>query len=157
MQFTMPRSFATALLLGSLLASPVARADEPSVLSIDGSLGVPIGAPQGDLFGFGGSVGISARRWVAPLLAVGARLDAGAWMDAGAPATVGVQDPGAGALQSIALSLRVRAPGGGDERGTGPFLDVQGGAGRTGPLVRPVVQVAVGWGFAIGSIDLAPT
>jgi outer membrane protein OmpA-like peptidoglycan-associated protein len=148
-----------ACALGLLLCAASARADEPWLLSLEGSAGHALTEPQRSLFGPGVSGSVGLLRSVAPWLAVGVRARYALLVAGGTPEDPGRVDPGAGGLFTGALALRLRPLAFGSEdprRGTGLFIEATGGGGATGQLFRPVVEVGLGWGFAVGPIRVSP-
>lgn len=143
----------------SLFVAGSARADEPWLLSVEGSGVAPVGDPQSGMFGPGGAAAVAIHRPLGSVLLPGLRLRGGLLSDAGAPDDPGRVDPGAGGFASLALALRVRPFGGSDDvrRGTGPFVEVAAGPALTGSLWRAGVEAGLGWGFELGPVDVAPT
>lgn len=148
------------------LATSVARA-EPVLLHLeaDGMMGLPgdlAGSdgsePQLDLFAPGAtlSAGVSVplARWVL----LGARVRGGMLFDGDAPQDPGRADPGIGSLYTLTANVRLRPFGGGPQRarGTGFFLEGGGGGALTGDLTRGMFEAGLGYGFAVGGVDLAP-
>ena len=132
---------------------------EPLLLSVEAHAALPLTAPQSELFGMGGSVAAALHYPLAPKLLVGLRLRAGLLTEGDAPAQPGVEDPGLGSFELLHLSLRLRPFGsaGDVRRAPGLFVDVGGGGGLTGKSARPSVEAGIGYGFALGSISLAPS
>jgi outer membrane protein OmpA-like peptidoglycan-associated protein len=150
-----------ALVLGLVLAAPgAARADEPFLLSLEGSAAVPVTAPQADWFEPGGSLAISVWRSLASPIALGARLRGGLLADGPAPRDPTLADPGIGSFFTLAVGARLRLEAIWDDsprRGTGPWVEALGGAALTGASFRPSLEVGIGWGFELGDVDLGPT
>jgi outer membrane protein OmpA-like peptidoglycan-associated protein len=138
-----------------LLAAWPAAADERWILSTEAPVAVPVSAAQRDRFGIGGMPALAVYRSLAPWMLVGGRLRAGALSD-GAPPPAGQADPKLGGFGSASLALRFRLD---DDvrRGTGPWIELAAGVGLTGHDVRPTWETGIGWGFAVGSIDVGPS
>jgi outer membrane protein OmpA-like peptidoglycan-associated protein len=144
--------------LASLLcvfAALPASADERWVISADVPLAVPVSAAQRDLFGGGGMPAFAVYRSLAPWVLVGGRLRVGLLAD-GPPPAAGMNDPGLGGFGSLSLAMRFRVPEV-ERRGSGPWLEIAAGAGLTGNDVRPTWEAGIGWGLALGSMDIGPT
>lgn len=136
-----------------------AQADEPWLLGFEADLAVPILAPTMDRFHPGAAASVSLHFALSDAVLFGARLRGGFLSDAPAPADVTLADPGVGDFTTLGLSLRLRPlaplmPG--VERGTGAFVEIGGGAALTGGVFRPAAELALGWGFAVDDVDLAP-
>lgn len=143
----------------ALLAPAPALADEPWLLSLEGSAAIPLAAPQSEWFGPGGSLAVTLLRSVASPLAVGVRTRAGLLADGPAPSDATLADPGMGSFFGLSLGARLRLEALWDSsprRGTGPWVEAFGGAALTGPVMRPALEVGLGWGIELGDIDLAP-
>jgi len=146
-------------LVSVLLAPGVAHADEAWLLSLEGDLALPVLSPTMDRFHPGGAGSVAVHRSLTDVVLIGARLRGGFLGDGPAPTVPGLADPGVGDLFTLGLSLRLRpfapmTPA--VERGTGGFVEIGAGAALTGGLVRPSVELGLGWGFAIDDVDLAP-
>jgi outer membrane protein OmpA-like peptidoglycan-associated protein len=140
-------------------------ADEPAEISPgegtlvtgDALAGLLIGKPQSSLFGPGGSVSAGVYRSLAPAILLGLRLRGAAFLntDSDDPSRA---DPGAGGLGNLSLAFRLRpmADARRATRARGPWLELAAGGGLTGELVRPVIEVGMGWGFATGVMVLGP-
>ena len=139
----------------SLLAAVPAAADERWIASAEAPLAVPVSAAQRDRFGVGSMPAVAVYRSLAPWALVGARLRVGLLSD-GAPPPSGMSDPGTGGFGSLSLALRLR-PAEVARRGSGPWIEVAAGAGLTGHDLRPAWEAGVGWGFAVGSLDVGPS
>lgn len=141
-----------------LSAADVARADvqvsEPFYLVFDAALATPLTAPQTDLFGLGGSVSVGGYQSFASWVAGGLRLRA-TWLTAG-ETPAGQVTATSGAAYDATLLLRLRL-GSSPQRGTGLWLEGGGGGSLTGDLFRPAVEAALGYGFDVGSVDVAPS
>ena len=134
-----------------------AAADEPWLLGIEASAGIPLTDPQRDLYRPGVFGSLALHRPVASWLLLGARVRGGLLFDGPAPADATRADPGLGTLGALELSIRLRPARADDpRRGTGPFIDIGGGVGLTGEEIRGVLDAGIGWGFATGNVDLAP-
>ena len=138
-----------------LLAAAPALADERWLAVGDAPVAVPLSAAQRDRFGAGAMPSVGVYRSLAPWALVGARLRLGFLSDGPAPPS-GMSDPGAGGFGSVSLAMRFRA-GDGGRRGSGPWLELAGGPGLTGHDVRPAWEAGIGWGLAVGSVDVAPS
>ena len=130
------------------------------MLGIEGGAWTNVAVPQIERFGPGGHLGAALHVPLNPWLIPGARLRLGIFADGPAPQDVSLRDPGVGGLGSLTLNLRFRPEGllvpSDPQRGRGAFIEVAAGVGVTGPRVRPVFEAAVGWGFELGDVDLAP-
>ncbi len=141
------------------LWAPRAAADEPWLLAIEGHAALPVSEPQRDLFGPGAAASISLHRPLADFLLLGARLRAGFLSDGRPPSDPARVDPGPADLFGLSLSLRLRPLSGvlpGPARASGLFVEVGAGAALTGGLLRPSAEGAIGWGFELGDLTLAP-
>jgi outer membrane protein OmpA-like peptidoglycan-associated protein len=145
--------------IGVAMVVVPARADEPWLLSLEGSAGHALTEPQRSLFGPGASASAALLRPLTPWLAVGVRFRYAALFNGASPADPGRVDPGTGTLLTGALALRLRPLAFGSEdprRGTGLFVEATAGGGPTGQEWRPSVEVGLGWGFAVGAITVSP-
>jgi outer membrane protein OmpA-like peptidoglycan-associated protein len=149
-----------ALLPVGLAAPARAQAqEEPWLVSVDGALQLPLVAPTRERFGPGPRVSVGVFRALGEAFLLGARLGGGFLTDGPAPSDPRVVDPGVGDLYDLSIAARLRPLAGltgGDERGTGLFVEIDAGAALTGGLLRPQVAAGVGYGFALGDVDLAP-
>lgn len=149
-----------ALVLAAALWLPLrASADEPWMLSVDGSVALPLGSPQSEWFGAGGALSVSLWRSVASPLAIGLRTRTGLLADGPSPRDPTLADPTIGTFFGLSLGTRLRLEPLWDpspRRSTGPWVEAFGGAALTGLLVRPAMEAGVGWGIEIGDVDLAP-
>lgn len=150
-------SFAACLLL---FGAPATLAQSQDVLlAIEANAAIPAVAPQSARFGPGVRVGGRFYGALSDVFLLGVGADATVLSD-GAPVAIdGVQEPGVGTIYALTLRARFRplAPVMvSRERGTGLFVDLAGGGAVTGTNIRPVVGASLGWGFAVGDIDLAP-
>ncbi len=154
------RSLVLVSLVGALLAfTPSASADEPWLLGVETHAAVPLVRPQSELFGPGAVASISLHRAISDWALISARLRGGFLSDGPPPEDPTRADPGAGDLFGLSLALRLRplAPlDAGPSRATSLFVELGGGAALTGGLVRPSIEAALGWGFELGDITLAP-
>ena len=82
------------------------------------------------------------------LLAASAQ-DAG-FLDGDKPENPGVKDPGFGTLNVATLGLLLRIPTGGTRRGTGLWIEGNGGGGFTGDKLRGTFDAALGYGSRLG-------
>lgn len=142
--------------LALLLAPAAAEAQEPWLVSVEGGFMLPAGEPQADLFGPGLAGAVAIHRPVQSWLSLGLRLRAGFLSDGSPPPEAGRADPGLASLTTLTAALRFRLPGDDPRRGTGPWVDVAGGAGITGDAGRATLEVGAGYGFEIGGFDLGP-
>jgi len=143
----------------ALSPAPTALADEPWLLTLDGEAAVPVDDPQSHWFGAGGSVGAGVYRPLTSWVMLGARARGGILQNANTPRETGYVDPGMGGFATLGVAARLRLWGrtGDPSRGTGPWLEIGGGAALTGDLVRAAFEGGVGWGFPIGALGFAPT
>lgn len=111
---------------------------------------MPLTAPQRDWFGFGGSLAIGVQRPLLPWLSLAARLRTAGFLDGDAPENPGVEDPGFGTLNIATLGVLLRVPTGGTRRGTGFWVEGNGGGGFTGDKLRGAFDAALGYGFSVG-------
>lgn len=134
-------------------------AGEPTLLSLEGGAAFALTAPQNDLFGPGLQGALAVHHPVAPAVLLGARLRGGFLFDGPAPRDPRLADPGTGTFSQLHLSLRLRPLGNREDvrRGVGLWLELGGGATMTGNVrFRGSWEAGVGYGFAIGGIDLSP-
>jgi outer membrane protein OmpA-like peptidoglycan-associated protein len=119
----------------------------------------PLSQPQRSLFGAGALPAISLYRPLSPHLLGGVRLRAGAFANGPAPADRSLRDPGVGGLGTLSIAVRARPlPFPQEGRARGPWLEVAGGAGFTGRLLRVTAEVGAGWHFRAGPrLRLGPT
>ena len=148
-----------AAMLAVQLCSASRAHAEPLLLSVEAHAALPLTAPQSELFGLGGSIAAALHYPIAPALLIGLRLRAGLLSDGAAPPQPGVDDPKLGSFELLSLSLRLRPLGSARDvrRAPGLFLDVGGGGGLTGKTARPSLEAGIGYGFALGSVSLAPS
>lgn len=140
------------------LWTSTAAADEPWLLSLEVDAAVPVSAPQRNWFRPGGAGSFAVLRVLHPTVLFGARLRGGWLSDGPPPADVSLVDPGVGGFGTLGLIARLRPIARGDDprRGTGLFVELGGGGAVTGGLVRGSIEGAVGYGFELGAVDLAP-
>ncbi len=140
------------------LWTSTAAADEPWLLSLEVDAAVPLSAPQRNWFRPGGAGSFAVLRVLHPRVLFGARLRGGWLSDGPPPADMSLVDPGVGGFGTLGLVARIRPIARGDDprRGTGLFVELGGGGAVTGGLVRGSVEGAVGYGFELGAVDLAP-
>jgi outer membrane protein OmpA-like peptidoglycan-associated protein len=141
-----------ALLPVGLGAAPAARADW--MVSADAGAALLLTQPQRSLYGPGVTASLAGHRAFTPRLLGGLRLRGGVFQDVAA-ADVTRADPGHGGFGAALLSLRVR-PLGGPRLHTGPWLELAGGGGLTGTLLRPMLEGGLGYGFAVRGYALGP-
>lgn len=138
------------------VASP-ARA-EPWLLSLEGQGVLPLGEPAASTFGPGVSGAVALHRGLAPWLLVGARLRGVLLFDGDPPAGPGRADPALGGVGLLTAGVRLRPiPGEGPARGSGLFVDLGGGGGYTGELLRAGAEGGIGYGISVGAVSIAPT
>lgn len=133
--------------------------EEQWLLQLEPSLAVPLTEPQRGWFGPGLAGAIAVHRSVHPKFLIGARLRGGFLFDGPAPDQVEFADPGFGTFSTLTASLRVRPLGTSDDpaRGTGLFLEAGAGGTVTGAThFRAVLDVAMGYVFALGGLGLGP-
>ena len=128
----------------------VAHAKEPWLLDGELSLGAPLTTPQRDWFGFGGSLAIGVQKPLASWISLAARLRTAGFLDGDTPKNPGVKDPGFGTLNVATLGILFRIPTGGTRRGTGLWIEANGGGGFTGDKLRGSFDAALGYGFSVG-------
>lgn len=132
---------------------------QTTLLDVELGAAVPLTSPTADRFGAGGSAGAAVLFSLDRALLLGARGRYVLLSDGPPSSDPSIADPGLGSFSSLAAVLRIRPlelDASGPERGTGLFVEIGGGASLTGTLVRPEVEGAIGWGFALGDVDLAP-
>ena len=150
---------AAAMLSAALLTGPArVSAQEPWMLNLEASAGLPVMAPQDDLFGPGGAISVGIYRPLGGYVLLGLKLQGGLFLDGDTPADPGRVDPANGGFGALMLAGRLRPLASGDEgrRGTGPFIELAAGPLLTGELLRPAGGVAIGWGIAAGDIVIGP-
>jgi len=152
-------AFSFLVFMVLLAAHPSARAQEPWLVPLEATVAFPMGSPQSDVFGAGGTLAAGMYRPVTPWLLVGARLRVGLLLDGSAPQDPGLADPGTGGLATLGVGARFRLPGPSDDvrRGTGLFAEVLPAGVLTGDQVRFGFEAGLGFGMAIGVVDVAPT
>ena len=113
--------------------------------------------PQRGLFGAGGSAAVTGYRSVGMRLLVGLRLRAGMFTNGDMPDATRA-DPGLGGLGALAFAVRLRPFAVSEEvsRAFGLWVEAAGGGGVTGRLMRPMVEVGGGVGFAVGQAAVGP-
>jgi hypothetical protein len=114
--------------------------------------------PQATLFRPGVTGSLAAFRVLKPSLLLGLRLRGAIFSDGDPPLDDNRADPTRGGLGAALLTLRWRPTATAFEPapGAGPWLDLGGGAGVTGDLVRPVAEVGLGWALAAGPVLAGP-
>ena len=155
----MLRLFAVfTLAVWALGAAAPARAGEAWWLSVEAPVAVPLAQPQRSLFGPGALPAATAYRSLTPQLLGGLRLRAGAFANGPAPADRTLRDPGVGGLGALSVAVRVRplARGDDDSRARGLWVELAGGGGLTGTLLRATAEAGLGWNFRVGKIALGP-
>ena len=151
-----PRArFAIAPLL-ALLAPATAAADDGWVATAEAPAAVAVSDPQSDWFGTGTLPSAAVYRAFGSFLLGGARLRAGFLTsrggDAGEADGMPLEDKRTGGLGSLTLSGRFRPRG-----GAGPWLEAGAGGALTGHDLRPTAELAIGWGFEAGPVDVGPS
>jgi outer membrane protein OmpA-like peptidoglycan-associated protein len=139
-------------------ASP-ALAAEPWLLQLELPGAMPLGSPQRDWFGPGLMPAAGLYHGLVPQLVAGVRLRGGALVSGSVPDDPGLRDPSLGGLGTFSLALRVRplACSGGVSRARGPWLEVAGGPGLTGKLLRATAEIGAGWSFRAGRVLVGPS
>ncbi|MCB9602989.1 MAG: OmpA family protein [Sandaracinus sp.] len=146
-----------ALVLACAVVS-TARADEAWLLSAEVDAAIPLRAPQRSWFRPGGAGALTLSRSLHPRFVLGVRARGGWLTDGPAPADTTLADPGTGSFVSVGLNTRWRLTTHGPSaaRATGLFVELGGGVMLTGDLVRATFEGGFGWGFAAGSVTVAP-
>ncbi|MEM1415708.1 MAG: OmpA family protein [Myxococcota bacterium] len=147
------------LVLAFAVFPRLAAAQEVTLLTFEGGLGVPVATVQRSRFGPGPRLGVGVLRAVSPWLLVGGGLDLTVLSNGEDVGIEGAEEPGAASITSLTGRARVRPfTGFGDvaARGLGPFVELGAGGAITGGNVRPTVLGGVGWGIALGRFDLTP-
>ncbi|MEO0325006.1 MAG: OmpA family protein [Myxococcota bacterium] len=135
------------------------RAQDATLLTLEGGLAAPVVTAQRDRFGPGPRLGVGLLRGVTPWLLLGGGLDLSVLSNGESVGIAGVDEPGAASITALTGRARFRPwTGFGDDaaRGLGPFLELGAGGALTGGSVRPVMAGGLGWGFALGPLDLSP-
>jgi outer membrane protein OmpA-like peptidoglycan-associated protein len=146
--------------LGLLLSVAIpARGGEAWLLSLEAPAAIPLGQPQSSLFRPGALPAATGYRSLHPNVMAGLRLRAGALTNGPAPAARNVRDPGLGGLGGLSLALRARPLARGDDpsRSRGLWVEVAGGGGLTGTLLRATAEAGLGWNFRAGKVVLGPS
>ncbi len=157
-----PTRILPLVLLGGVLAGAPrgVHAQPPAgwLLTVEAGGGAALTEPQRSLFGPGATLSVGVHRVVGSAISLGLRLRGVALIDGERPADPHRVDPGTGYAWLGALVLRLRPSGGGDDprRGVGPWVEVGGGGGVTGPLRRPSLEGGLGWSFELGAVSLGP-
>ncbi|HEY6877112.1 MAG TPA: OmpA family protein [Polyangiales bacterium] len=134
-----------------------ARAHEPWMLHLEGTLGTPVANPQRDWYGLGGGLAAGVTKPLVPWFALEAQLRGALFLDGDKPKNAGVKDPELGTLNTASLGFQLRLPDGTERRGTGPWAGAMAGVGITGKEVRATWEAGVGYGFALGdTVALGP-
>jgi outer membrane protein OmpA-like peptidoglycan-associated protein len=133
------------MILGLLLVSSTSQAEGVRV-HLAGGAAVPIGAssPARD-FGAGGGAAATVEVPASDAFSVQGTGGGFALPADSSPADPSVAPKATGTAVYGTAGVRVRPLGA--SRGSGPWLDVNGGLGQTGSLARPVVEAHVGWEF----------
>lgn len=154
----MRRVLAHGLAMALVVAGAApARADERFLLGAEGTLGMAVTGWQAKDYAPGGSLSVVGLRSLAPFLLVGVRARGGLLLDGDAPGG-GQADLGPATWWHLGGEFRLRPEfsGASDARSTGLHLDLGPGAVLTGDDVRFGLEVGVGYGFAVGSLDVGP-
>jgi outer membrane protein OmpA-like peptidoglycan-associated protein len=134
------------LIIGVLAAASPAAADP--WLVAEAPAAVAVSEPQGDVFrpGFMPALGVYIPANAS--VAFGARARGGVLGDGAGMPPGGQVDPKRGGLAAIGLGLRI---------GSAPWIEVVAGGGITGDDVVGTGELAVGWRFRAGSVDVGPS
>ncbi len=149
----------SAIVFVILATATAAHADEPWMLSLEGAGALAVTRPQSAWFEPGGSARLTLWRSLASSVAIGARVGGVVLGDGPAPDDLTLADPGAGGILSLGLGARLRLEAAWDEsprRATGPWIDAFAAAVLTGTLVRPALEVGLGFSFEVGDVDIGP-
>src|SRR4051812_13214264 len=154
----MPRLASPMVVACVLGASAPAGAGEAWLLSVEAPAAIPLAQPQRSLFRPGALPAATAYRSLTPQLLGGLRLRAGAFANGPAPSDHTLRDPGVGGLGSVTLAVRVRPLARNDDasRARGLWIEVAGGGGLPGSLLRPTAEAGLGWNFRAGKVSLGP-
>ncbi|QQR91746.1 MAG: OmpA family protein [Myxococcales bacterium] len=146
----------SVFVLSLLCLSTSARADEPWLLKGDLMAALPMSSPQKDWFGPGGSIGVGVYKPLTHWLVPGLKLRTGILLD-GDPNT-NLRNPGAGTWAMLNLNVRIRPFSSAEQvhRAVGPWIEVGGGGGLTGDVLRPDLEAGLGWSFKVGSLRMGP-
>jgi outer membrane protein OmpA-like peptidoglycan-associated protein len=118
---------------------------------------MPVSKPQRDWFGLGGSLALGLSRSFTSWFALSGRIRSAGFASGDKPTTPGVKRPGFGSLNAATLGVAFRLPDGSARRATGLWIEANAGGGLTGSDLKPVFDVGLGYGFAVGkSYALAP-
>lgn len=139
--------------------APAAHAAEAWLLSVEAPVAVPLGEPQRSLFRPGALPAVTAYRSLTSDLLAGLRLRAGALTNGPAPADRTLRDPGLGGLGGLCVALRGRPLARREDasRARGLWVELAGGAGLTGSLLRVTAEAGLGWNFRAGKLTLGPS
>jgi len=147
------------LIAALLLFRSVVRA-EPVLVNVELTGALPLTEPQRKLFNPGGSLAFGLLYPFHPALLLGVRTRLGLLLDASAEIATWA-DRDTGGFGTVGAVLRLRPfdfnSGGDPRRGIGLFLEGAGGGAITGELICPSFDAGLGWGFELGSLDIAPT
>jgi len=128
-----------------------AQAEEPWLLDLEASAGLPITKPQQDWFFLGGSFALTVSKPLVPWFSLAARVRSAGLLDGASPKIVGAEDPSFGTLNTGSLGFIARLPTPGVRRSTGLWIDGAFGGGLTGSLIRPAFEAGLGYGFYAGA------
>ncbi|HUS63496.1 MAG TPA: OmpA family protein [Kofleriaceae bacterium] len=151
-----PRArFAIAPLL-ALLAPGTAAADDGWMATAEAPAAVAVSNPQSDWFGAGTMPSAALYRSFGARLLAGVRLRAGfltsRGVDTGEADGKPLDDKRTGGLGSLTVGGRLRPRG-----GAGPWVEAGAGGALTGHDLRPTAELAIGWGFEAGPVDVGPS
>jgi outer membrane protein OmpA-like peptidoglycan-associated protein len=146
-------------LFSSLLLAFAPSARAQPLIAVEAAGAAPVTKPQSQLFSLGGAASAAGYARIAPALLVGARLRLGLLSNGDSPVDSARVDPNVGTFETLAAMVRLRPLAKSSEARSalGPFIEGGGGGILTGKLLRPGFEAGLGWGFAIGSLALAPT
>jgi outer membrane protein OmpA-like peptidoglycan-associated protein len=124
---------------------------------VDGSIAAPVGNPQQNEFALGGGGGVAAEYLPLRQLGLITRASALALSPYDGPLPEGYAHPRVGTLEWLGIGLRTR-PFAGLVRGVGGelWVEITGGVGLTGRIVRPIVSARAGIGYRAGVIIAGP-
>ncbi len=143
-----------ALAVAAVTSAPgQSRAEETWLLVGEAGASKPLSEPQSLAYGPGASAVVAGYRSVGPNTLLGLRLRGGGFTEG--PAR---PDGGMGGLGALTAAVRLSpfARPGGIGRSVGLWLEVAGGAGLTGSLIRPLAEAGTGFGFMAGPTILSP-
>ena len=130
------------------------------MLALEGSAAIPVTAPQSSWFEPGASAAATVWGSLSSAFALGAQVRGALLADGAAPEDPTLADPGMGSLLSLGLGARLRLEAAWDaspRRATGPFIDAFGAAVLTGTVLRPSLEIGLGYGFEVGDVSVGPS